>query len=112
MSIFDFFANLGAFFFGVMTGLMRLLLSIGWLLGGLAAHTALFDDTMVGAENSVTAHREGCRASTSVEHAKYTRKLQVVLLKMKNVCIYTQSAILLVPYPSLLGTCIASLKKH
>ena len=69
---------LGAFFCGVSTGAKRLMLSIGGLLGGAAAHAALSEDTMVGAENSAAASREGRRASTSVEGVKYTRKLQVV----------------------------------
>ena len=56
MSSFDFlFAHLGAFFCGVSTGAKRLMLSIGVLLGGAAAHAALSEDTMVGAENSAAA---------------------------------------------------------
>jgi len=81
MSSFDFlFAHLGAFFCGVSTGAKRLMLSIGVLLGGAAAHAALSKDTMVRAENSAAARREGRRASASVEGVN-TRKLQVALLK-------------------------------
>ena len=59
------FAHLGAFFCRVSTGAKWLMLSIGGLLGGAAAHAASFEDTMVGAENSAAARREGRRASTS-----------------------------------------------
>ena len=75
------FAYLGAFFCRVSTGAKWLMLSIGGLLGGAAAHAALSEDTMVVAENSAAARREGRRASTNVKCVKYTRKLQVTLLK-------------------------------
>ena len=66
MSSFDFlFAHLGALFCGLLTGAKRLMLSIGVLLGGAAAHAALSKDTMVRAENSAAARREGRRANTS-----------------------------------------------
>jgi hypothetical protein len=70
MSSLDFlFVHLGAFFCGLLIGAKRLLLPIGWLLGGA---------TWWGGKFS----REDCRASaTSVEGVKYTRKLQVTLLK-------------------------------
>ena len=75
------FVHSGAFFCRVLTGAKRLLLlSIGGLLGGAAAHAALSKDTMVRAENSAAARREGRRASASVEGVN-TRKLQVALLK-------------------------------
>ena len=83
MSSFDFlFAQLRALFCGVSTGAKRFLLSIGGLLRGAATHDdALSEDTMVGAGNSAAARREGRRASTNVKCVKYTRKLQVTLVK-------------------------------
>jgi hypothetical protein len=68
MSSFDFlFAHLSPFFCGVSTGAKRLMLFIGGFPSGAAAHAALSKDTMVRAENSAAARREGRRASTSVE---------------------------------------------